>query len=81
MAIVRQIDLKHHIDENGDIVNTTNGVVIPREEPTILFRGRDWLAAPLLIKYREMCVANGCNDFQLEQVDGADRALHEVRAL
>jgi len=69
MGIVRQIDLKHHIDENGDIVKTGNGVVVSREEPTILFRGRDYLAVPLLIKYREMCVKDGCNDFQLKQMD------------
>jgi hypothetical protein len=69
MAIIRQIDLKHHIDENCDIVKTTNGQVILREEPTILFRARDYLAVPLLIKYREMCVADGCNDFQLKQMD------------
>lgn len=68
MAIVRQIDLKHHIDENGDIVKTTNNQVISRDEPTILFRARDYLAVPLLIKYREMCKADGCNDFQLKQV-------------
>jgi len=68
MAIVRQIDLKHHIDENGNIVKTTNGQVIPLDEPLILFRGRDYLAMPLLIKYHEMCERDGCNDFQLGQV-------------
>jgi len=66
--IVRQIDLKHHIDENGNIVKTTNGQIIPLDEPTILFRARDYLAVPLLIKYRDMCIADGCNDFQLQQV-------------
>lgn len=66
--IKRAIDLKHHVDENGDIVKTTNGVVIPQDEPLILFRGRDYLAVPLLMKYREMCERDGCNDFQLGQV-------------
>ncbi|HEV3059671.1 MAG TPA: hypothetical protein VGY48_15580 [Vicinamibacterales bacterium] len=69
MSIVRQIDLKHHVDENGEIVKTTNGQIISRDEPTILFRARDRLAVLLLIKYREMCVADGCNDFQLRQMD------------
>jgi hypothetical protein len=67
--IVRHIDLKHHIDEHGRIVKTTNGQPIPDNEPTVLFRGRDWLAVPLLLHYREMCVRDGCNDFQLKQVD------------
>lgn len=69
MAIVRQIDLKHHVDENGQIVKTGNGVVISLDEPLILFRARDYLALPLLMRYREMCERDGCNDFQLKQVD------------
>jgi len=67
--IVRKIDLKHHIDEKGQIVKTGNGQVIEESEPVILFRGRDYLSLPLLLKYREMCVADGCNDFQLGQMD------------
>jgi hypothetical protein len=69
MAIIRKIDLKHHIDEKGQIVKTGNGVPIPEEEPTILFRGRDRLAVPLLKRYRDLCVADGCNDFQIRQVN------------
>lgn len=67
--IVRKIDLKHHVDENGQIIKTTNGEAIPIEEPTILFRARDWLSVPMLINYRMLCVADGCNNFQLKQVD------------
>lgn len=69
MAIVRQIDLKHHIDEHGNIVKTGNGVIVSLEEPLILFRGRDYLALPLLMHYREMCERDGCNDFQLDQLN------------
>lgn len=69
MAIVRTIDLKHHVDENGQLVKTTNGQVIPQEEPVILFRARDRLAVPLLRMYRGLCVQDGCNDFQLGQMD------------
>ena len=68
MSVVRQIDLKHHVDENGQIVKTGNGVVVPLDEPLILFRGRDYLAVPLLIHYYDMCKRDGCNDFQLGQV-------------
>lgn len=68
--IVRKIDLKHHIDEKGQLVKTSNGTVIDESEPTILFRGRDWLCLPLLMHYRELCVKDGCNEHQLEQIDG-----------
>lgn len=66
--IRRQIDLKHHIDDEGRLIKSGNGVEIPHEEPLILFRGRDRLAVPLLLHYRELCAADGCNDFQLGQV-------------
>jgi hypothetical protein len=67
--IVRKIDLKHHIDENGRIIKTGNGQVIDESEPVALFRARDWLAIPMLINYRMLCVADGCNAFQLKQID------------
>ncbi len=68
-TIVRKIDLKHHIDDKGQIVKTGNGVPVPENEPLILFRGRDRLAVPMLRKYREICIFDGCNDFQLGQID------------
>lgn len=67
--IKRQIDLKHHIDEEGRIIKTGNGVEIPAYEPMILFRGRDRLAIPLLRVYRQLCVEDGCNEWQLKQID------------
>lgn len=76
MAIVRQIDLKHHIDEKGEIVKTGNGVPIPHDEPLILFRGRDRLAVPMLLQYRELCAQDGCNDFQLGQIDELIEKFH-----
>lgn len=75
--IVRKIDLKHHIDQCGDIVKTGNGVVVPLDEPLILFRGRDKLALPMLEYYRELCFNDGCNDFQLGQVDELIRKFRE----
>ena len=69
MSVVRQIDLKHHIDEKGQIIKTGNGVPIPDNEPLMLFRGRDKLAIPMLLAYRQLCVDDGCNDFQLGQID------------
>jgi hypothetical protein len=69
---MRVIDLKHHadvIDGEVAIVKTGNGQVIPQEEPLALFRARDYLAVPLLEHYRKLCEADGCNDFQLGQID------------
>lgn len=65
---MRRIDEKHHI-EGGKIIKTTNGTEVPESEPTILFRGRDHLALPMLEHYRELCVEDGCTDYQLESMD------------
>lgn len=67
--IMIKIDNKHSIAD-GRIVKTTNGVPIDLEkEPVILFRGRDKLALSMLRYYRQLCVDDGCNDFQLSSMD------------
>lgn len=66
---MRKIDLKHHIDDQGRLIKTGNGQEIPSDEPLILFRGRDRLAVDMLEHYRKLCIDDGCNDFQLSQVD------------
>lgn len=49
---------------------TVNGQAIPLdEEPVILFRARDRLALPVLLAYREMCVADGCTGYQMQLID------------
>ena len=50
---------------------------IPDDEPVILFRGRDKLALPMLRFYRELCVRDGCTDFQLESMDDMIRRFQE----
>jgi len=73
----QRIDNKHHIElakaSGGNfyprIVKTTNGQPMPDDEPRILFRGRDKLALPMLKFYRELCVKDGCTDYQLESMD------------
>jgi len=61
---MRKIDEKHHI-ENDQIIKTTNGTIIPETEPTILFRGRDRLATPMLEFYYQLCKNDGATDYQL----------------
>lgn len=65
---MRVIDQKFHI-ENDQIIKTSSGEVVPEDEPLIIFRGRDYLALTMLRFYRELCVADGCNDYQLEKLD------------
>lgn len=64
-----RIDDKHHIDREGSIVKTSNGDVMPGDEPRMLFRGRDKLALPMLEFYRSLCVEDGATDYQLASVD------------
>lgn len=69
---MKQIDNKHHISTEGAriiIVKTSNNQPIPDEEPTILFRGRDTLALPMLYFYRKLCVEDGCTTYQLNSLD------------
>lgn len=66
---MRYIDEKHYIGDDYRIYKSGNNQVIPDDEPTILFRGRDKLALPLLLAYRDMCINNGCTDYQLATLD------------
>lgn len=72
-----RIDNKHHL-EGERIIKTGNGQPIDLEkEPVILFRGRDRLALPMLRHYRELCVQDGCTDFQLASLDDMIRRFQE----
>lgn len=72
---MRAIDLKHHVDIDPSdgmvkIFKTSTGEVVPTSEPTILFRGRDRLALPMLKHYRQLCADDGATQFQLDSMDG-----------
>lgn len=66
---MRQIDQKHTITDEGKLIKASTGEEIPETEPTILFRGRDRLALPMLEYYKLLCKADGATDHQLESVD------------
>ena len=70
---MKRLDNKHNLDINeaGEpCIVKTNGVLIDLDrEPVILFRGRDKLALPMLLYYRDLCAADGCTDFQLKSMD------------
>lgn len=72
----QRIDNKHsmYIDALGQprlAKRLSDGALQPIDqgEPVILFRGRDRLAVKMLTYYRELCVQDGCTDFQLTSMD------------
>jgi hypothetical protein len=73
----RRIDNKHSIiydEEDGTLglakrLESGELQPIPPTEPVILFRARDLLALPMLRYYRQLCVADGCTNFQLSIMD------------
>lgn len=69
----KEIDMKHSIGvhENGDpyLFKSSNGQAIPSDEPTILFRGRDKLAVPMLQHYFQLCVDAGVTPYQLDSIN------------
>jgi hypothetical protein len=53
------------------LVKIPTGVPIPEEEPIFIFRARDWNALKGIQAYREICIADGCNDHQMRMADEA----------
>jgi hypothetical protein len=64
----RLIDEKFMV-EGDQIVKQTTREVVPETEPTILFRGRDRLALPMLRFYRALCDEDGATAFQMGSID------------
>lgn len=58
---VRPIGNRFHC--HGDIIKNSNGEVLPVEEPLFLIRARDYLAIPMLERYRKVCQEDGGNEY------------------
>lgn len=72
MTIARMIDLKHGITTDAKLVKVLSDGTeeeIPEDDPTILFRGRDKLAIPMLAFYRDLCTNDGATNYQLTSMD------------
>ena len=83
MSLTKRIDNKHSlvvdVTHEGQVFEVDAYVAkrmadgtfqrIPEDEPVIVFRGRDKLALPMLEFYRQLCVNDGCVDFQLTSMD------------
>ena len=76
---MRKIDSKFHV-EGEQIIKTTNGEVLPEDEPLFLIRARDHLALDLLHHYIRISEADGCTDYHLEGTRRALRAFAEFKA-
>jgi len=82
-----RIDNKHSIEVTGrldlctpavQIIKTSNEQPIDLElEPVILFRGRDKLALPMLKHYRQLCIDDGCTQYQMENFNDMIRKFEE----
>lgn len=53
------------------IVKIPTRIPILDEEPIFIYRGRDWNAVKGIQAYRDICIADGCNDHQMRMVDEA----------
>lgn len=64
----RKIGNRFEIRDN-QIVKISNGEILPADEPLFLIRARDQLALPALREYRDLMVADGCNDYIMDLMD------------
>jgi len=80
---MKVIDPKFHIEHDANsvlIVKTSNGEVVPEDEPLMLFRARDRNALPMLRYYQDCCYKDGCTDFQMEGIANRIAAFEDFRS-
>lgn len=77
--MIKRIDNKHSVTDNGTIIKTSNGSPIPDHEPKILFRGRDKLAIPMLQFYLGLCIQDGCTQYQEESMRSMIKEFENFR--
>jgi hypothetical protein len=54
--------------KDGRLVKMSNDEFVPPDEPLFIFRGRDHLAMQVIRFYYQLCVDDGCNDYQLDSI-------------
>lgn len=67
----RSLGDRFHI-EHGEVVKTSTGETVPRDEPVFLIRARDHLAIAALTSYMTLARSDGCTDELLV-------SLHSIR--
>lgn len=75
---MRKIDNKFHV-EGDQIVKTTNGEVLPEDEPLFLIRARDHLALKLLGEYAKLSEQDGCTEYHMAGISNALAAFMQFR--
>lgn len=82
--IIRNIDGKFSIAQMDDhtiqIINTKEETVVPEDEPLMLFRARDHLAAGNIGSYLNSCKADKCSEGQLKGVTDRLSLFNQFRA-
>jgi hypothetical protein len=73
---MRTVDGKYFLEGNK-IIKGTNGQEIPEDEPLFLLRARDHLAAPLLWKYRELAIEDGCTQYHIDGIEACIAKFEE----
>ncbi len=79
-AKTRRIDGKFHV-EGSQIVKTSNGEVVPEDEPLFILRARDRLALPILKIYEQLSIVDGCNDYHFRALDESVKLFEQFRIL
>jgi hypothetical protein len=51
------------------LVKKSNGEAIPDDEPVFILRARDHNAVAALLLYKDVCIEDGCNDYQMDGVN------------
>lgn len=76
-GVLRQIDPRFHVEVTGEIVKSSNCLVVPENEPLMLFRARDNLALRALLAYEQACKDVGCTDYQIDGIRNRIEAFQE----
>jgi len=79
---MKAIDPKYAIDiRDGEpvIVNAVTGIPIPEDEPLILFRARDRLAARMLTYYQWLAMEDGCTPSHMAGIANRLQAFEDFR--
>lgn len=69
MEKARDLDEKFAVSTDGRIYKKSNLEVLPDDEPLFFIRGRDCLAIRALEGYRDLSIADGCNDYHFQLLD------------
>lgn len=77
---MRKLDGKFHV-EGGEVVKTSNGEIVPHDEPLFVLRARDRLALPLLRIYDQLSIIDRCNEYHFDALQKSIEEFEKFRVL